>query len=102
MTDGKPRPLVTGEDALPGDPGPEALVERMIRVDQAGEFGAVRIYEGQLAVLAGTDAGRVIEEMAAQEREHLEAFDRMIAERGRRPSRPCGTWPASPSARPRR
>jgi ubiquinone biosynthesis monooxygenase Coq7 len=92
MTDGKPRPLVTGEDALPGDPGPEALVERMIRVDQAGEFGAVRIYEGQLAVLAGTDAGRVIEEMAAQEREHLEAFDRMIAERRVRPTALSPLW----------
>ena len=35
----------------PGDPDPRQQVERVIRVDQAGEFGAVRIYEGQLAAL---------------------------------------------------
>ena len=47
----------------------------MIRVDQAGEFGAVRIYEGQLAALRWTgrsnsEAGRKISNMAHAEREH--------------------------------
>ena len=36
---------------LPGDPTKEQLVERMVRVNHAGEYGAVRIYSGQLAVL---------------------------------------------------
>ena len=36
---------------LPGDPVPEAGIEAMIRVDHAGEYGAVRIYDGQLAVI---------------------------------------------------
>ncbi len=92
MTGEAPRPRITGEDALPGDPGPAELIARMIRVDQAGEYGAVRIYEGQLAVLAGTGAGRAIEEMAMREREHLEAFDRMMAERGVRPTALSPLW----------
>ena len=36
---------------LPGDPTPEERVARMIRVDHAGEYGAARIYSGQLAIL---------------------------------------------------
>ena len=42
---------------MPGDLPPAALVERMIRVDHAGEYGAVRIYEGQMAVLGKSPAG---------------------------------------------
>ncbi|MFO1188475.1 MAG: demethoxyubiquinone hydroxylase family protein, partial [Alphaproteobacteria bacterium] len=41
----------TVHDRLPGDPPTEDAIARMIRVDHAGEYGAVRIYEGQLAVL---------------------------------------------------
>jgi ubiquinone biosynthesis monooxygenase Coq7 len=92
MTDETTRPAITGVDALPGDPGAEALIARMIRVDQAGEYGAVRIYEGQLAVLAGTKAGRAIEEMAAREREHLETFERMMVERRVRPTALSPLW----------
>ena len=43
----------TGAGRQPGDPSPAQLAERMIRVDHAGEYGAARIYEGQLAVLGG-------------------------------------------------
>lgn len=59
----------------------------MLRVNQAGEYGATRIYAGQLAVL-GQDrpAGRVIARMASQERRHLERFDALMAERGVRPT----------------
>ncbi|HIB22894.1 MAG TPA: demethoxyubiquinone hydroxylase family protein, partial [Rhodospirillales bacterium] len=39
---------------LPGDLSKEELIARIIRVDQAGEYGAKRIYEGQLSVLSGT------------------------------------------------
>ena len=88
----KPRPKITGEDSLPGDPSREELIARMIRVDQAGEYGAVRIYEGQLAVLGRTEAGQAIRGMADKEREHLQAFDRMIAERGVRPTALAPVW----------
>jgi 3-demethoxyubiquinol 3-hydroxylase len=71
---------------LPGDLTREQLVERIIRVDQAGEYGAVRIYEGQLAVLGGTESGRSIERMAASERKHLETFDCLMVSRRVRPT----------------
>lgn len=69
-------------------PGDERLdVPSMLRVDQAGEYGATRIYAGQLAVL-GTrhPASRVIARMAAQEDRHLKTFDAILAERGVRPT----------------
>ena len=61
--------------------------DRMIRVDQAGEYGATRIYAGQLAVLGerGPHATE-IRGMAAQEDEHLARFDALIAARGVRPT----------------
>lgn len=59
----------------------------MIRVDQAGEYGAARIYAGQLAVLGNRHpAARPIRHMAAQEQRHLDRFNAMVAERGVRPS----------------
>lgn len=59
----------------------------MLRVDQAGEFGATRIYAGQLAVLGDrSPEARAIARMAAQEERHRARFDRMIADRGVRPT----------------
>ncbi len=77
--------MKTGEVRNPGDPEARALIERTIRVDQAGEFGAVRIYQGQLAALRWTgrasgEAGRKIAVMAQAEREHNKVFDRLLAE----------------------
>src|SRR5262245_41638993 len=77
--------------ALPAAPGPGANdVEAMIRVDHAGEFGALRIYEGQLAILsrsprstAGTEA---IKRMAEQERTHFDALDKLVKDRAVRPT----------------
>ncbi|MGE0271527.1 MAG: demethoxyubiquinone hydroxylase family protein [Alphaproteobacteria bacterium] len=76
----------TGEDSWPGDPDKDALVESMIRVNQAGEYGAMRIYAGQLAVLRHGPAAEKIKEMAAQERKHLDAFNKLAAERRVRPT----------------
>ena len=45
---------------LPGDPSPEADVARMLRVDHAGEYGAARIYAGQLAVLGRRETAPVL------------------------------------------
>ncbi|HEY1145384.1 demethoxyubiquinone hydroxylase family protein [Allosphingosinicella humi] len=59
----------------------------MLRVDQAGEYGATRIYAGQLAVLGSRHpSARVIARMAAQEDRHLAHFDTLLAERGVRPT----------------
>ena len=77
---------------LPGDGAQENDIARMIRVDHAGEHGAVRIYAGQLAVLGHTKAGDTIRHMAAQEAEHLETFDRLIAEHGVRPTALSPIW----------
>lgn len=90
--DTAPRPKVTGEGRLPGDPTREELIERMIRVNQAGEFGAARIYAGQLRVLGKTPVAPVLEEMAAQEQRHLDSFNRMIAERRVRPTALTPLW----------
>ena len=81
----------------PGDPDRRTLVEQVIRVDQAGEFGAVRIYEGQLAGLrwsgrANSDAARKIAAMARSEREHNKTFDRLAAERRVRPTILSPLW----------
>jgi len=76
----------TRRRALPGDLPRRERIARMIRVDHAGEYGAKRIYEGQLAVLGRGPKGPVIEHMAEQEREHLDTFDRLVVERGVRPT----------------
>jgi 3-demethoxyubiquinol 3-hydroxylase len=62
-------------------------LKSMIRVNQAGEFGAKRIYAGQLAIMGDRHpAARSISHMAEQEQRHLDAFDRLMAERGVRPT----------------
>ena len=77
---------------LPGDLGGHALVERVLRVDHAGEYGAKRIYEGQLAVLGDTETGAVIRAMADNEAEHLAWFDRALNEAGARPTALYPVW----------
>jgi ubiquinone biosynthesis monooxygenase Coq7 len=77
---------------LPGEPSHEAEKARMIRVDQAGEYGAVRIYVGQLAVLGARASGTVIRRMAEQEAKHLEKFDRLLTERRVRPTLLSPVW----------
>ncbi len=92
--------MKTAETRNPGDPGPRELVERIIRVDQAGEFGAVRIYEGQLAALrwtgrSRTEAARKIAAMARAERQHHAEFNRLIARRRVRPTLLSPLWSAA-------
>ena len=84
-----------GPDRLPGDPTPEQLVDRIVRVDHAGEYGAVRIYEGQMAVLGKTKAGPVIERMLVEEQEHLSAFNELMADKQVRPSALLPLWHAA-------
>lgn len=77
---------------MPGDPTREELIERIIRVDQAGEYGAVRIYAGQLAVLGQGPKGDMIRHMKAQEDHHLDTFNKMAAERRVRPTALMPFW----------
>jgi len=73
---------------LPGTSADRASVDAMIRVDHAGEFGALQIYKGQLAVFGRGDSEsvRAIQRMADQEQQHFAQFDRMVKERGVRPT----------------
>jgi ubiquinone biosynthesis monooxygenase Coq7 len=69
---------------------------QMIRVDQAGEYGATRIYAGQLAVMGdrAPHSGE-IRAMADQEADHLAAFDALMARRGVRPTALQPLWSAA-------
>ena len=100
MTDSAPTTTRGQRPALPGTQPLEARdVEAMIRVDHAGEFGALRIYKGQLAVLSRTRGGsadvEAIRQMAAQEQKHFDAFDRMIKDRAVRPTAFEPLWRAA-------
>ncbi len=78
---------------LPGDPGTKERLAGMLRVDHAGEFGAARIYAGQLAVFGKRHPfSPVIRHMEAQEKRHLETFDRMINEKQVRPTALAPLW----------
>jgi ubiquinone biosynthesis monooxygenase Coq7 len=74
---------MSAEQRMLGDPDEREALERMIRVDQAGEYGAVRIYQGQRAVLRNNKA---LKHMEAQEREHLARFNALLAEHRVRPT----------------
>ncbi|TAN59720.1 MAG: demethoxyubiquinone hydroxylase family protein [Magnetospirillum sp.] len=77
---------------IPGDLTAEQKVARILRVDQAGELGAVRIYQGQMAVLGRGKAVPVIKHMAEQEQAHLDTFNRLIGERRVRPTMLSPLW----------
>ncbi|MDA8048981.1 MAG: demethoxyubiquinone hydroxylase family protein [Rhodospirillales bacterium] len=72
-------------------PAGEALA-RMIRVDHAGEYGAVRIYAGQRAVLGRGAKAALLAHMAEQERQHLEAFSDLLVRRRVRPTVLLPLW----------
>jgi ubiquinone biosynthesis monooxygenase Coq7 len=67
-------------------------VKRFIRVDHAGEYGAARIYAGQLAVLGRGPHAAQLEHMKAQEQVHLDAFAALIASRRVRPTALLPFW----------
>jgi len=71
---------------------PRRYLEEVIRVDHAGEYGAKRIYQGQLAVLRGTKHEATIRHMQEQEQVHLDTFTRLIAERRVRPTVLLPLW----------
>ena len=67
-------------------------VKKFIRVDHAGEYGAARIYAGQLAVLGRAKHGDTLRHMKAQEQVHLDKFSQLIAERRVRPTALLPLW----------
>ena len=71
---------------LPGDRASTAEIERILRVDHAGEFGATRIYAGQTAVLGRGRAAGEIRRMAEAEARHLAAFEILLHQRRVRPT----------------
>lgn len=81
---------------LPGDKNTtprDRDIASMIRVNHAGEYGAKRIYEGQLSVFKDNPKMRkLIQHMAEQEREHLEFFEKEIIRRGVRPTALHPLW----------
>ncbi len=78
--------------SLPGDRPARRETARAIRVDQAGEYGAARIYAGQLAVLGRGPNGEVLRHMQAHEQHHLDTFNRLIVERRVRPTVMMPFW----------
>ena len=75
----------------PGDRRADA--RSMLRVDQAGEYGATRIYAGQLAVLRrNCTEAKLIARMAAQEERHLDRFNALMAGRRVRPTALQPVW----------
>ena len=78
--------------SLPGDTPARTRLERIVRVDHAGEYGAQRIYQGQLAVLGAGDKGDILRHMQAQEQVHLDTFTKLIAERRVRPTALLPLW----------
>ena len=72
------------------------ILEEIIRVDHAGERGAIKIYEGQLLALKtfkqNASLKRKIEEMKEHEREHYEYFDKEIKKRNIKPTKLLPLW----------
>jgi 3-demethoxyubiquinol 3-hydroxylase len=83
----------------PGHHGIGADVEAMLRVDHAGEYGAVAIYHGQRAVFSRLPSkariARQIEAMAADEQHHLDTFDALLLSRRVRPTVMAPLWNAA-------
>tara|TARA_Y100000590_G_scaffold470015_1_gene661340 strand:+ start:1103 stop:1657 length:555 start_codon:yes stop_codon:yes gene_type:complete len=69
------------------------ILEEIIRVDHAGEYGATRIYDGQIAVFGkNTKLGKTIQHMANQEQEHIEKFNELILKHKVRPTAFLPIW----------
>jgi ubiquinone biosynthesis monooxygenase Coq7 len=85
-------PMQQKRRRLAGDPDPRQLLERVLRVDHAGEYGAKRIYAGQLAVLGKAACAPTLRHMAAQEDRHLAAFDRLLPQNRVRPTLLSPLW----------
>ena len=69
------------------------ILEQIIRVDHAGEYGATRIYDGQIAVFGkNSKIGKTIQHMADQEQKHIDKFNELILEHRVRPTALLPVW----------
>ena len=65
-----------------GSKVPKKLIDEIIRVDHAGEYGATKIYAGQLIVFGkNSKIGKTIKHMANQEQKHIDTFNKLIIEK---------------------
>ena len=70
-----------------------SILEEIIRVDHAGEYGATRIYDGQIAVFGkNSKIGKTIQHMADQEQEHIQKFEELIVKNRVRPTALIPIW----------
>lgn len=76
----------------PRDSEEKEMLDRILRVDHAGEYGANRIYAGQMAVLGRSRTGPLIQEMWDQEKKHLEKFNEILSENRVRPTALLPLW----------
>lgn len=76
----------TADMRIPGDMTREQVLDRLVRVDHAGEYGAVRIYSGQIAVMGRGEHKHTLKHMLEQEVVHKEYFEKAIADRQGRPT----------------
>ena len=71
----------------------KSILDEIIRVDHAGEYGATRIYDGQIAIFGkNSKIGKTIQHMADQEQEHIEKFNELIVEKRVRPTVLLPLW----------
>jgi 3-demethoxyubiquinol 3-hydroxylase len=80
------------EPQYPTDLTRQQKIAQMIRVNQAGEDGAARIYDGQLAILKDNPCREAIQHMSEQEKSHLQAFNRLMIEQQVRPTILSPLW----------
>ncbi|KAL7890687.1 hypothetical protein AOLI_G00001630 [Acnodon oligacanthus] len=76
----------------PRDKEEKAMLDSMLRVDHAGEYGANCIYAGQMAVLGRTQSGPLIQNMWDQEKIHLQKFNEILGENRVRPTMMLPLW----------
>ena len=70
-----------------------SILEEIIRVDHAGEYGATRIYDGQIAIFGkNSKIGKTIQHMADQEQEHIQKFEELIVKNRVRPTALMPVW----------
>lgn len=76
----------------PGELNEKEKLDSIMRVDHAGEYGATRIYAGQLAVLKNTKSAKIIQHMAEQEEAHLKKFNELVSKNQVRPTALLPFW----------
>ena len=89
----KKKKMETKRTRSPKSTTDRSILEEIIRVDHAGEYGATRIYDGQIAVFGkNSKIGKTIQHMADQEQEHIQKFEELIVKNRVRPTALIPVW----------